>query len=384
MPAGETAGCRLPARLVRHGGYILAGTPLQCRTDERFVPASILKLATVLGVLHRLGPDYRCVTRFVQDDQDNLLLEGRGDPLLTSEELALVLETLRRQGLRRINHLLLDDRYFSLEEATPGGEDSLNPYDAPNGALAVNFNTVHIVVGPDGQVCSAEEQTPTLPLMRDVGRRLPPGRQRVNLGAPALAAGEDVALRHAGQLLRALQQRAGIEGEGDIRRGSLSTCRQEYCHQSSRTLRDLARSCLAYSSNYTANQLLLILGSEQYGPPATWDKGRRALRESLTELLGEEQVASMRLVDGAGLSRANLVSPASMLAVLEALRPHADLLPLLDGDLVKSGTMTGVSSYAGYLGPRRTPFVLMLNQDVNTRDLLLGHLRRWVSAAAAP
>jgi len=377
--------CPVPHELVQNGGYALAGTPCSFRAEERFVPASILKLATALAVLHRLGPDYRCRTRFALDVDDNLLIEGRGDPLLTSEELALVLDNLRQRGLRRINDLILDDHLFVLEETTPGAEGSLNPYDAANGALAANFNTVHLRVTPDRRILSAEPQTPTIPLMRELGARLPPGTQRVNLGADHFRQENAIALRHLGEVLRALQQQAGIAGGGEIRRGTLTAAiRIDYLHSSSHPLREVVRDCLAYSNNFIANQLLLLLGLERYDAPATWDKGRRALSESLTALLGEELAGSMQVLDGAGLSRDNRVSPTVMLAVLEALRPHAELLPVLDADLVKSGTMNGVFCYAGYLGSERTGFVLMLNQQHNRRDRLLSLMRQWAANQPRP
>ncbi len=380
LPVTAAAGpCELPTGLVHNGGYALADSPCGHRTSETFVPASILKLVTALAVLHELGPEYRCRTRFALDSNDNLLIEGRGDPLLTSEELALVLAQLRRRGLRRINDLVLDDRFFALEGPTPGGEGSLNPYDAPNGALAANFNTLHVLVGVDRQVRSAEAQTPTIPLMRELGARLPPGQHRVNLGA-ALFHGDDASgPRHLGEVLRALQQEAGIAGEGTIRLGSAGEIRLEYLHSSSQPLREVVRNCLAYSNNFVANQLLLLLGLELYGPPANWDKGRRALHQVLDKLIGEELAATMHIVDGSGLSRNNRVSPAAMLAVLDALRPHAGLLPELDEDLIKSGTMTGVYSYAGYLGTAKQSFVLMLNQERNNRERLLALMRRWAA-----
>ena len=65
-----------------------------------------------------------------------------------------------------------------------------------------------------------------------------------------------------------------------------------------------------------------------------------------------------------------------MLGILEAFRPYRSLLQEKDGMYIKSGTLTGVYCYAGYFkaGGSSDPFVLMLNQRRNTRQVLLNEL----------
>ena len=57
----------------------------------------------------------------------------------------------------------LDDTYFTQPLTIPGISSSSNPYDAPNGALCANFNTVFFKHSRDGYA-SAEPQTPLLPM----------------------------------------------------------------------------------------------------------------------------------------------------------------------------------------------------------------------------
>jgi D-alanyl-D-alanine carboxypeptidase/D-alanyl-D-alanine-endopeptidase (penicillin-binding protein 4) len=67
------------------------------------------------------------------------------------------------------------------------------------------------------------------------------------------------------------------------------------------------------------------------------------------------------------------VTPRGILAILEAFKPHAGLLPFENNCLRKSGTMTGVYGYAGYFHGEQglDSFVLILNQPKNTRDQVL-------------
>ena len=55
--------------------------------------------------------------------------------------------------------LVVDDTYFADPLAIPGVAASSQPYDAPNGALCANFNTVNYATEA-GRRISAEPQTP--------------------------------------------------------------------------------------------------------------------------------------------------------------------------------------------------------------------------------
>jgi D-alanyl-D-alanine carboxypeptidase/D-alanyl-D-alanine-endopeptidase (penicillin-binding protein 4) len=145
-----------------------------------------------------------------------------------------------------------------------------------------------------------------------------------------------------------------------------------YIHRSSKKLDSLIESLMLYSNNYIANQIFLTCGAKQSGYPATWAKGRNALTKYLNKELGIDEKA-VEIYEGSGLSRNNRVTPRAMIRILEAFRPYYMLLPLSDNRRVKSGTLTGVYSYAGYFLTDKQPdsFVLILNQNKNHRDRLL-------------
>jgi D-alanyl-D-alanine carboxypeptidase/D-alanyl-D-alanine-endopeptidase (penicillin-binding protein 4) len=146
-------------------------------------------------------------------------------------------------------------------------------------------------------------------------------------------------------------------------------------HLSSPTLTEAVRAMLEYSNNFIANQLFLTCGAKRFGSPATWDKGREAMTPFLQERVGLDS-GSYTVEEGSGLSRKNRVTPQAMLAILHAFRPYAALMPMRDGVMVKTGTLRGVYTYAGYFQSPQglDPFVLMLNQPENSRDRLLHHL----------
>jgi D-alanyl-D-alanine carboxypeptidase len=78
------------------------------------------------------------------------------------------------------------------------------------------------------------------------------------------------------------------------------------------------------------------------------------------------------LVEGSGISRKNRLTPEAIWQLLKAFAPHQDLLQGDNDVLLKTGTLSGVYSMAGYL-PGTNPlfFVILLNQPQNTRDKIL-------------
>lgn len=364
-----------PAPTINHGGYGVqrdGGLLAAHNPDTPLVPASILKIATGLEALTLLGKDFRFETLCALGPDQTLYLKGTGDPMLVSEEIAIIAHGLRQRGVSRITGLVLDDSAFILPLPADGAGNSLNPYDVANSALAVNFNTINITVNGAGLVQSAEPQTPTLPIMARLGRKLGSGTHRINISA-----NHDHIWHYTGELLQAQLRAAGIAVSGGFHRGQLPPDLPIlYRHSSSKPLTVTVEAMLRYSNNFIANQLFLVCGAHQSGFPATWEKGRQALDDFLRIRVGLPD-PDFTIEEGSGLSRKNRITPRAMLAVLNAFKPHADLLTLEKGLRLKSGTLKGVYSYAGYFaGPRGLdPFVLMLNQPDNGRDRLLSHLK---------
>ena len=378
------ADCRLLGDRVEGGAYGVAdssGRVLEaCHIDQPMLPASIIKIATVMAALRILGPDYRFTTEFYLDGQENLYIKGFGDPTLMTEEIATIVARLREHGLVRVRTLYVDTTAFALDHQVPGQEDSDNAYDAPVGPLSVNFNSVPLHKEQDGRIRSGEPQTPTLPIREELGRDRLPGSHRVNICVGGCDANGRMA-EYAGQLFRAMLAQGGIpvSAQGGIRSVPSGGARLLYAHRSRETLEAVSRSLLHYSSNFMANLVYLSCGAKQFGYPATWQKANQAVRQELVRQLGTETASAIVQVEGAGLSREDRVTGRAMLRLLSAFRPHADLLKKERGAVLKTGTLTGVYNYAGYLADGK-PFVILLNQPGNQRAAVLDRLIQQESA----
>lgn len=373
--------------LIQNGAYgisDLQGNILEgCNLDTPYIPASILKVPTALVALSVLGPEYRFKTRFYTDAHESLYVQGFGDPMLTSEEIRGIFAELKRRGLRQVNTIYIDAANFALEYQSPGSEFSDNPYDAPVGSTAVNFNSVPIRVMQNGLVFSGEESTPVLPIMTEFAKNLPFGSwTRINICRGNCNANHEMT-RYTAQLFRALQQEAGIPGQGHLSLKQVPPdARLLYEHRSSKNLQELTASFLKYSSNFISNLVYLAVGAEKFGWPATWGKADRAVHQELERQLGAKTAAAIVHRDGSGLYRGDKVTAQAMLEVLRAFRPYAGLLRKHGGVPTKSGTMKGIYNYVGYLDDGRA-YVILLNQWANKRGEVLELLKNGGRAKTA-
>lgn len=369
------------SQLIEHGGFIVTSATRSLASQHSavsFIPASTIKIATALLAIDSLGPDFRFKTEFYLRQEQTLVIKGYGDPFLVSEMIPTIAKGLEHAGITSIQRLVLDQNYFSGSLLPDGSENSVNPYDVSNAALAVNFNTLPVIKYDTGRIESAEPQTPLLPIMLDIGRQLNPGRHRVNVNAFPTRFGTTNTDRYGAELFISLLRAAGIDMAPSFTTGIVQDSdRLVYTYYSEKTLSELIRSSLKYSSNFMANQLYLASGAEKLGPPADWQKSNQSMAEFLLECCAIDAV-QMTLIEGSGLSRQNRATPEAMLQLLRAFTPHATLIQEKDGMLLKSGSLQDVHNYVGYLvGPTSLdPFVIYLNQPGNTRREVLQILRQ--------
>lgn len=344
--------------------------------QESWVPASTLKIATALYALEHWGPAHRFVTEVYLREGQDLILRGSGDPFLVSEEIRRLGRALGQLGQGAYRRLWFDVSAFEFPLRADGVEPSRNPYDALNGALIVNFNTVHLQKLADGSVRSAEPQTPLTPMALQLGAQIAAGTERLNLSADPQAS-----LRYAAELIQTIWQEDGLRFTEPAQTVLLTAVRPEdqllFRFQNSRSLREVVEGMLRYSNNFIANQLLLAVAAERSPlrpvtfPSAVeqWQKWWRARLQ-----LGADD---LRVVEASGISRRNRITPAAMLITLRNFQEWAELLPLRHNSRVKTGTLRGIYTLSGFMNSdREYAFVLFLAQPTNTRDQVLQHLQQ--------
>src|SRR5215813_173702 len=341
--------------------------------DEPFVPASVTKIVTAWLAMEVLGGDYRFETRFYLDHKRALYVRGGGDPFLISEELApLATELVAAIGKKPITGIVLDASYYPSNLRIPGIENTNESYNAPNSALAVNFNTV-FAVRSGNKVRSAEKQTPITPLAISQFRlRGPKGTGRISLSQDRTAS-----LQYAGELIAAFIAQAGGSVKGKISTGTVPAGLEPvYVHRQSRTLSEILVELLRASNNYIANQVFLEIGAHRLGGPVSLEKSLKVANEMLA---AQGLTSAIHLEEGSGISRDNRFTARGLAKVLELFAPHADLLRGRDGGMNKTGSLEGVRTLAGYAdtsGHGRVRFVIALtSNDGEMRFRLLRETR---------
>ncbi len=363
--------CRRLGRFIDDRDAILiaddAGRRLCVKNEEkRLVPASTLKILTGLVAMKHLGPAHRFKTEFYLDPDNNLKIKGYGDPLLLSETIANIATRLAKH-LNRINGILLDDTYFDKPLEIPGITASFEPYDAPNGALCANFNTVYFK-REGKRIVSAERQTPLLPVV------LPRIRRSKQIsGRIVLSNSQQETTRYVGHLFVHFLKGSGIQTGAQIDLAAVDdrTDRLIFTHRSGQTLRQVISRLMAHSNNFVANQLLIAAAAAALGQPGTLEKGVRSAVAHARQTLG---VAQIEMVEGSGISRKNRVSASGMHRVLKAFMPHRTLLRSEGGEFFKTGSLSGIRTRAGYVESREGRvflYVLFLNTPGKRADPIM-------------
>ena len=327
--------------------------------NKKLVPASILKLLTSLVAFHYLGPDYRYATEFYLDRRSNLKIKGLGDPLLISEvinDIAARLSELIGDSTV-IKDLVVDDSHFNQPLTIPGISSSSQPYDAPNGALCVNFNTVFFKRTKSGHI-SAEAQTPLLPYAEKKIRA-----RNLKNGRFILSHLENENTIYAGELFQYFLKQHGVEFSGTVTPGRVNETEDKliYRYVSRFSLTQIISKLLEHSNNFTTNQLFISSGLKALGPPGNLGKGVAAALDYTSNVL---HIKNLSIVEGSGISRQNRISAHQMLRVLDEFEPHHQLMRKKGREFYKTGTLYGVSTRAGYIADGNGGFyryVVMIN-----------------------
>ena len=311
-------------------------------STKSYIPASLVKLVTAANALFTFGENHKFKTNIYLTSNNELLIEGFGDPDLTSESLRQCLS----QALIKLpknfifEKIVLDSTKYEANLLAPGQGSSLNPYDANVSALSINFNSVALDVSHKG-VQSGENETPITNFAKQMANGLAPGKYRL-----AIKDNGSVQ-RQVAEVTEALLRELGFKVKSSylVRPKNDQVKLLTSCN--SQDLQIILKAMLKYSNNFTANQIYLNSGVMSYGYPASFEKSTKVLNKFLKEEVGVE--GDFIILDGAGLSKENRLSPRQLIAILKYFQPYKNLLPEDQGVLYKSGTLNGVSNLAGYV-----------------------------------
>lgn len=331
----------------------------QSNIRKQYIPASILKILTSLTALNVLGEEYRFKTGYYYDHvTKNLYIKGFGDPLFTSEVIVeFCNEIISKFRPNHIKNIILDQSFFTSNILIPGKGTSSNPYDASVGALCANFNTIMFKQDKSGKYISAEPQTPLLDIFQKDIKSADTKEDRIILT-------RQQSMLYPGQLVKYFLEKEGINVTGHVTKGTVPPIQESlFVYESPYKLEQVVQKLLEFSNNFMANQLLLTMGAEKSGAPATLEKGISLIEQYYRTSL---DINSINIWEGSGLSRSNQISPVDMLKILLEFMPYHRLLKHSGREYFKTGTLSGIRTRAGYILNKQGqlfPYVIMVNNS---------------------
>lgn len=361
-------------------------------------PASNLKIITTAAALTNLGVDYAFKTLFYSDAPPaqgkitNLYMVGGGDPTLVEERLWRMAKDIALRGIREITGDIIVDQGFFLVPVVRDVGDLNRAYNAPITPLALNYNSfaVSAETGTDGVLLSTDPPCDYFQVGGHVSsggrgglgvnRRFDGTQEKVTVSGSLKGPYTVLVYRsvtqpslYAGSTLKLYLAQNGVRLLGTVREG-VATGRNLLLEDPSKSLSQIIQDMNKFSNNFTAEMLLMTLGAEMKGPPATPEKGLAVLNEYLAGLGVDPQ--DYFLENGSGLSRNNRVAARVFTHILAHVYKQFSLMPefvsslaiggvdgtvrkrlkapeLVDQIRVKTGTLNDASSLSGFI-PTKT------------------------------
>lgn len=408
--------CRDPALSgARVGAVVLDGpggsTVVEHDADFGFMTASNMKLVVAATALATLGPEFRFRTRLVATGpvrdgvlHGDLVLIGSGDPSLGAGDDALSVFGQMLDGIGELRaltgHVVGDDDCQPDEVMGDGwawgyaGED----YAAQVSGLCFAENCITLEVRPrgDGEApdvalipptgyCRVEnlarsvagEGAASLWVQRQRASNVirVGGTLRVGIAPTRHRCSVENPTAWAATALRETLLARGVQvGGGAFDRDELPAHRERYgdetllAEHESPTLSELLVTLMKRSQNLYAEQLVRAASRARGGDGGM---GQAAAHSKATLAALGVDTAGMRVADGSGLTRLNLVRPRQLAALLAAMWQHdyramfVDSLPIagVDGTLkgrfhdspargrvrAKTGYVSSVVALSGYV-----------------------------------
>lgn len=400
------AGSNLALQVQKVG----ASTPaIDYHGQQMALPASTQKVITALAALLQLGPDYRFTTRLerrgdVEDGvlKGDLIARFSGDPTLRRQSIRNMVTALKKEGVQRISgNVLIDTSVFTSHDKAPGWpwNDMTQCFSAPPSAAIIDRNcfSVSLYSAPKANdtafvriasyyPVTVFSQVRTLPrgsadaryceldvVPGDLNRYTLTGCLPQRSDPLPLAFAIQDGAGYAGAIIKDELKTAGISYDGSLMRQTTPQAPGTVIASvNSPPLHDLLRIMLKKSDNMIADTVFRTIGREYFGVQGTWRAGADAVRQLLRQK-ADIDLGNTTLVDGSGLSRHNLISPATMMKVLQYIAAHdselnfISMLPLAghDGSLqyragldiagvngkvsAKTGSLQGVYNLAGFI-----------------------------------
>ncbi len=402
------------------------GRTLYSRNSDRlYTPASVQKLFTAAAALEYLKPNFTFKTGFYTRGKisggvlhGDLYIKFAGDPTLKLADLSRMMDELHAMSIDRIAGKVYVDNYAYTSIPYPPGwiwDDLSYSYAAPMNAIILNHNKFAVTFTPAERLGQAPHISTHLPngivqfvntmqTTKAYSKACPitiysdmenhyhvAGCLNYHFGKQGRSLAVRNVLRFAQIEVASMLRARGIDFQGAIGRKKTPRYSTPLVMHASLPLHVILRHMLKKSDNLYTNAIFKKIGETFYASPGSWQNSLHALKSILSIQTGID-FKHNQLEDGAGLSRYNLITPHQLTQLLFYIYHNKVVMPALyaalpiagvDGTLegrmlkeararrvhAKTGSMTGVSTLAGYVITRHhgtLAFAIMINDFVGS------------------
>lgn len=389
--------------------------------DKLYRPASIEKVVTAVTALDVLGSKYQFQTTLSYDGvikngilKGNLYVKGGFDPEFMDLDMDFLVRAIQEAGIRTISGKLvgdvslMDSLYWGAGWSWDDTPESFQPYLSP---LMLNRGCVDIKVSPSSKGRAGKvEITPESDYYQVNNRSvsLRPGAGSLKITRNWLANGNTIDISGCVSSVRKKTlnmydskrffmntfcyklKKEGLSVSKDSIFFMETPDSTKWIYTCQRPLEMVLKRALKESDNLSAEALFRQLGrmNGKHTSHLSFGDCQKVVKRFMRHSLGYDP-EDYQIVDGSGVSLYNYVSPRLILAYLNyayrhpaIFQPFYDCLPVagVDGTLrgrmrsgrafrnvrAKTGTVTGVSSLAGYVTSvkgHKISFVI-INQNV--------------------
>ncbi len=365
-------------------------------------PASIQKIVTLLPSLDTLGKDYEFKTQLYKNGENNLYIKLGADPYFTTRDLKDLIKNLSNYKIYTTKAIYIDDSILDSNEWGEGWQwdDDLNPSTSKFGSYNMDKNLITVNICPAVIGAPAEITTTVFYPTAFINNIITAEKTDVKLerknyispdvinadGTVSYELNIDIPINYPRRYfilrLEDILRKQKVEYYGDFNR--LKLPKNTYMIAETKHPLSLAMDDILKKSNNMVAETVFKLAGGKY----TNETGSAsASTEMLNDYYKKQGINTdnIRIVDGSGVSKNNLISSDFITEVLlkasqeknfDDFKIHMAtpgegtltdrMLYFKDKIRAKTGTLSNISSIAGYLttkSGKSYAFCIMVNDS---------------------
>lgn len=376
-----------------------------CERDEKKLlnPASVLKIFTMYEALNILGEDYFFKTQLYKDGADNLYIRLGADPLLSGGQLKEAFAKLKENGYTKFSNIYFDDSIIDKKEFAPGWmwDDDTREETPKVSSYNLDGNVLKIFA-KEGNSSAEIKSSYKTAVISNIKRGIGEDKifvDRYNWNNPELIEiyGETVSDKPVIVPVSSMRRYYIATVEKILEDGHFTVTNTKYASklvpenaellaETGNSVKNVIPKILKNSNNLMSETIFKVSGGKKYSSTGTNELAIRAFYEFYKNMgIKTDEIV---IADGSGVSRNNLFCADWISLALSKLYKKDDFTVLkenmaqpgegtlserlidLRGDvLLKTGSLTGVSSIAGYVSSKdgNTYAVAILIQNYNDK-----------------